>query len=52
MASVLMKIVRTEGVTALWKGFWPTYCRIGPHTVITFIVNEQLANLYRRTFMK
>ncbi|XP_043270135.1 mitochondrial 2-oxoglutarate/malate carrier protein-like [Venturia canescens] len=49
---VITKIARTEGVTALWKGFLPTYYRIGPHTVITFIFNEQFAKLYRQTFMK
>eukprot|EP00112_Aurelia_sp_Birch-Aquarium-sp1_P013594 Seg2889.2 transcript_id=Seg2889.2/GoldUCD/mRNA.D3Y31 product="Mitochondrial 2-oxoglutarate/malate carrier protein" protein_id=Seg2889.2/GoldUCD/D3Y31 len=38
---VLMKIVRKEGVAALWKGFTPCYLRIGPHTVLTFIFLEQ-----------
>ena len=36
-----MKIVRKEGVSALWKGFTPCYLRIGPHTVLTFIFLEQ-----------
>ena len=38
---VLMKVVRNEGVLALWKGFTPCYLRIGPHTVLTFIFLEQ-----------
>ena len=38
---VLIKIVRKEGVPALWKGFTPCYLRIGPHTVLTFIFLEQ-----------
>ncbi|XP_063975518.1 mitochondrial 2-oxoglutarate/malate carrier protein-like [Diachasmimorpha longicaudata] len=49
---VITVIARTEGIGALWKGFWPTYCRIGPHTVITFIFNEQFAQFYRQFVMK
>lgn len=30
---VLVKVCRHEGVFALWKGFWPYYFRLGPHTV-------------------
>lgn len=35
---VLVKVCRHEGVFALWKGFWPYYFRLGPHTVrlVTF----------------
>ncbi|KOC61049.1 Mitochondrial 2-oxoglutarate/malate carrier protein [Habropoda laboriosa] len=48
MITMLLSIAKNEGIGALWKGFWPTYCRIGPHTVLTFIINEQIANAYRR----
>jgi len=41
-----MKIVRNEGVFALWKGFLPYYFRLGPHTVLTFIFLEQLNAAY------
>lgn len=34
--------VRDEGAAALYKGFVPTFMRIGPHTVVTFIVFERL----------
>ncbi|XP_024943638.1 mitochondrial 2-oxoglutarate/malate carrier protein isoform X2 [Cephus cinctus] len=51
MMSIIYSIVKTEGVISLWRGFWPTYCRIGPHTVLTFIFNEQFAKFYRQTFM-
>lgn len=47
MLKMMISIWKSEGLNALWKGFWPTYCRVGPHTVITFIVNEQIANFYR-----
>ncbi|XP_026828450.1 mitochondrial 2-oxoglutarate/malate carrier protein [Ooceraea biroi] len=47
MIAVMLSIGKNEGLGALWKGFWPTYCRIGPHTVLTLIVNEQLMRFYR-----
>uniref|UniRef100_T1GU60 Mitochondrial 2-oxoglutarate/malate carrier protein n=1 Tax=Megaselia scalaris TaxID=36166 RepID=T1GU60_MEGSC len=45
---VLLKVSRQEGVFALWKGFTPYFCRLGPHTVLTFIILEQLNQLYSR----
>jgi len=46
---VLGRIVRNEGVLALWSGFTPYYARIGPHTVLTFIFLEKLNNFYKET---
>lgn len=43
---VLGKIARQEGILALWKGFTPYYCRLGPHTVLTFIFLENLNQAY------
>ncbi|KAL0822036.1 hypothetical protein ABMA28_005408 [Loxostege sticticalis] len=48
--SVLMSIVKNEGVLALWKGLLPTYLKIGPMTVLTFIFLEQLNALYYKYF--
>jgi len=48
--SVMISIMRNEGIGALWKGFWPTYCKIGPHTVLTLIINEQLLRIYKMYF--
>ena len=39
---VILKVIRGEGVSALWKGFTPYYFRLGPHTVLTFIFLEQI----------
>ena len=39
---MLFQVIRNEGITALWKGFTPCYMRIGPHTVITFLILEQV----------
>lgn len=47
MIVVMMSIAKNEGIAALWKGFFPTFCRIGPHTVLTLVINEQLMHLYR-----
>lgn len=45
---VLRKTIRNEGIFALWKGFTPYYARIGPHTVLTFIILEQITGAYYR----
>lgn len=42
MVDCFRKSVRSEGVTSLWKGFWPNYARVGPRVVIIFTVIEQL----------
>lgn len=47
MIAVMLSIAKTEGITSLWKGFFPTFCRIGPHTVLTLVIIEQLMHLYR-----
>lgn len=49
---VLVKIVRNEGVFALWKGFTPYYARLGPHTVLTFIFMEQINIAYTKFFLE
>lgn len=43
---VLGRVVKNEGVFALWKGFTPYYARLGPHTVLTFIFLEQMNSMY------
>lgn len=48
---VLGRVVRNEGILALWKGFTPYYARIGPHTVLTFIFLEQMNTFYKRNFL-
>lgn len=45
---VLSKVIRHEGLFALWKGFTPYYCRLGPHTVLTFIFLEQMNCFYNQ----
>lgn len=38
----MAKTLRAEGWRGLYKGFWAQWMRLGPHTIITFIVYEQL----------
>jgi solute carrier family 25 (mitochondrial uncoupling protein), member 8/9 len=40
-----LAIWRTAGVRGFFKGWTPNYARLGPHTVITFVVNEELREL-------
>ena len=42
----MVKCVRSEGLRGLYKGFTPTWVRLGPHTMITLFVFEQLRKLY------
>ncbi|PBC27889.1 2-oxoglutarate/malate carrier protein [Apis cerana cerana] len=44
---VIIQVCRNEGVFSLWKGFFPYYARLGPHTVLTFIFLEQIRNFYK-----
>lgn len=44
---VLAKVIKNEGFFCLWRGFTPYYARLGPHTVLTFIILEQLSQVYR-----
>jgi len=43
---VWAKVIRSEGIFALWKGFTPYYMRLGPHTVLTFVFLEQMNAAY------
>ncbi|XP_050685295.1 mitochondrial uncoupling protein Bmcp [Leptidea sinapis] len=42
----LLQTVRSEGGSALYKGFVPTWLRMGPWNIIFFITYEQLKQLY------
>jgi len=42
----LTKSIKSEGVTSLWAGFWPNFCRLGPHTIVCFVVIEQCRSVW------
>ncbi|XP_060804978.1 mitochondrial 2-oxoglutarate/malate carrier protein-like [Amyelois transitella] len=48
---VFLSIIRNEGPLALWSGFLPTFGKLGPHTVFTFIFMEQLIALMVATLV-
>lgn len=33
LIQAMVRVARREGVSALWKGFWPYFGRCGGHTV-------------------
>ena len=33
---------RSEGAGALLSGWWPAYCRLAPHAILTFPLLEQM----------
>ncbi|KAI3635960.1 hypothetical protein MIR68_006025 [Amoeboaphelidium protococcarum] len=44
----MFKIIRHEGVLTLFKGWVPSYVRLGPQTILTFIFLEQMKELWNR----
>lgn len=44
----LLKTVKTEGVLAIYKGFFAHLARVLPHTVLTLSFAEQTNRLMRR----
>jgi len=42
---VFLLIIRTEGLRGLYKGWFPNWARVGPHTCMTFLLFEQLRRL-------
>ena len=41
-ATVLVRLLRSEGPRALFNGWLPTYFRLGPHAILTFPLLEAL----------
>lgn len=41
-------ITRAEGLRWMFKGWVPSFIRVGPHTVLTFLFLEQHKKVYRR----
>lgn len=45
-----IKIVRTEGIRGLYKGFIPHYLRLGPHAMLVLLFFDELKALKMRLF--
>ncbi|ORY18761.1 mitochondrial carrier domain-containing protein [Clohesyomyces aquaticus] len=48
LGSLLADIYRAEGFRWMFKGWVPSFIRIGPHTVLTFLFLEQQKKIYRQ----
>ncbi|XP_058791493.1 solute carrier family 25 member 35-like isoform X2 [Phymastichus coffea] len=44
------KIFKTEGITGLYKGVFPTWLRIAPHTVLCLVFYEKFDQYYGENF--
>ncbi|CAK9439982.1 uncharacterized protein LODBEIA_P40820 [Lodderomyces beijingensis] len=42
--SILKSALKNEGVGFMFRGWLPSFMRLGPHTIVTFLVLEQLRN--------
>ena len=42
----MIKTFQTEGLRGVYKGFFPFWMRITPHTVISFVVFEELRKIF------
>jgi solute carrier family 25, member 34/35 len=43
-----MKILKVEGLRGFYKGFWPHYIRIGPHSALVLLFFDELKSLKDR----
>merc|ERR1712108_43787 len=43
----LKQMLLKEGPTSFYKGFFPYYLRLAPHTIISLIFYEQYAKIFR-----
>jgi dicarboxylate transporter 10 len=41
-------ITKTEGIRWMFKGWVPSFIRVGPHTILTFLFLEQHKKIYRQ----
>ena len=45
---LLADIYRAEGASWMFRGWVPSFIRLGPHTIVTFLFLEQHKKIYRR----
>ncbi|KAF2093167.1 mitochondrial carrier [Rhizodiscina lignyota] len=46
---LLTEVTKNEGWTWMFRGWVPSFIRLGPHTIATFLFLEQHKKIYRRT---
>lgn len=47
LGAMLARVTREEGAAWMFKGWVPSFIRLGPHTVATFLFLEQHKKIYR-----
>lgn len=47
LGELIKEIYRKEGVTWVFRGWVPSFIRLGPHTIATFLFLEQHKKIYR-----
>lgn len=45
-----VKIVKTEGFGGLYKGFWPSYLRVAPHSTLVLLFYDESKSLRDKYF--
>ncbi|KAI9739381.1 MAG: Mitochondrial dicarboxylate transporter [Claussenomyces sp. TS43310] len=48
LAKLLTDVYKVDGVGWMFKGWVPSFIRLGPHTIATFLFLEQHKTIYRR----
>ena len=48
IAKLVSEITTAEGLRWMFKGWVPSFIRVGPHTVLTFLFLEQHKKIYRQ----
>lgn len=43
---IMKQMLKAEGITSFFKGWTPAFIRLGPQTIITFVVLEQFKTWY------
>lgn len=51
MIDVWLKIIKLEGIHALWKGVTPTFARILPNNLMIFLILEVLTKAYKKVVL-
>jgi solute carrier family 25 (mitochondrial dicarboxylate transporter), member 10 len=47
LAKLLVNVYRIEGIGWMFRGWVPSFIRLGPHTIVTFLLLEQHKRVYR-----
>jgi len=52
IVELLSTVTKTEGPAWMFKGWVPSFIRLGPHTIATFVILEQHKKFYRRYWLE